>query len=196
MRGMKIKMRTKNWHDISYLASGTDRQKKAFDTLTRHRILDHLSSCSPVLVSTVCVDLDIEGSDLDIICRHENLSGFKRLVNGRFGSYPCFKQWMRSSASEEIVTSFYADDFEIEIFSSTVPVEEQFAYRHLKLMERTLKIGGGTLRQKVKALKRSGLKTEPAFAKILGLSGDPYLAFLGLEKLNEDQLSELIRGRI
>jgi hypothetical protein len=41
---------------------------------------------------------------------------------------------------------------------------------------------------KYKGLERSGLKTEPSFAKILKLSGDPFLAFLNLEKLNEYEL--------
>lgn len=187
---------TTNWKNISYLENGTENQKRVFITLKKHAILDALSRFNPVLVSTVCVDLDTEGSDLDIICQHKDLNGFRTAVISRFKNYPGFKQWMRKSDDEEVVTSFHADGFEIEIFSSTVPVEEQFAYRHLSMMERTIRIGGEPLRKKVKGLKMSGLKTEPSFAKILGLPGDPFLAFLELEKLNDNQLSELIKKRV
>ena len=189
-------MGTKKWKNISYLEKGTEKQKSAFVTLKKHNILDYLSPFNPILVSTVCVDLDIDGSDLDIICQHQDLDEFRSSIMSRFGNYPNFKQWMRKSKCEEVVTSFHADDFEIEIFSSTAPVEDQFAYRHLSMMERALLIGGEPLRQKVKELKRSGLKTEPSFAKILGLSGDPFLAFLELEKLSDNQLSELIKQSI
>ena len=186
-------MDTIKWQNISYLETGTENQKRAFITLKKHRILDYLFAYDPVLVSTVCVNLDIDGSDLDIICQHKNTDEFKIVVKKKFGQFPDFKQWMRKSDFEEIVTSFKADDFEIEIFSSRIPVKKQFAYRHLLMMDKTLQIGGEPLRKKVKTLKSDGLKTEPAFAKVLGLTGDPFLAFLELEKFNDDQLNELIK---
>ena len=37
---------------------------------------------------------------------------------------------------------------------------------------------GEDFKRKVVALKESGMKTEPAFAQLLGLDGDPYLALL------------------
>ena len=41
---------------------------------------------------------------------------------------------------------------------------------------------GFEFKQKVKDLKSSGIKTEPAFEKLLGLEGDPYIELLKLEK--------------
>lgn len=189
-------MENRDWKDIVYLCTGTEIQKKAYNTLKKHRILEHLSRFDPVLVSTVCVNLDIDGSDLDIICQFKNLDSFRTFVYKRFKGYPNFKQWARKSKHEELVTSFFADEFEIEIFGSKTAVEKQHGYRHLSMMERALKIGGEDLRQKVIRLKKTGIKTEPSFAKILGLEGDPYLSFLKLEKLDDNQLQTMIGKRV
>jgi hypothetical protein len=43
--------------------------------------------------------------------------------------------------------------------------------------------------------RRDGLKTEPAFADILGLDGDPYLALLDLEAVSDDTLAQMLRSR-
>ena len=37
---------------------------------------------------------------------------------------------------------------------------------------------GPAFKEQIRGLKRNGLKTEPAFAKLLGLNGDPYRAVL------------------
>ncbi|MNO76159.1 hypothetical protein D3C76_672280 [compost metagenome] len=46
-------------------------------------------------------------------------------------------------------------------------------------------------RERIILLKTSGWKTEPAFAKALGLEGDPYEALLELEKLPRSALHAL-----
>jgi len=183
-----------NWKEISYLRHGTQNQGSAYAILMKHGIFEHLRPFDPVLVSTVCVDLDIAGSDLDIICRHRGVDAFRSEVLKRFGHYPGFTQWVRTSDDDAVVASFFADHFQVELYGSKVPVERQFAYRHLSVMERCLKTGGQGLREKVRALKRTGLKTEPSFARLLGLPGDPFLAFLGLESLSDRQLEALVRG--
>lgn len=45
-----------------------------------------------------------------------------------------------------------------------------------------LKTYGDPFRERIIQLKKQGIKTEPAFAQLLGLKGDPYLALLDLEK--------------
>ncbi|WP_063338203.1 MULTISPECIES: DUF4269 domain-containing protein [unclassified Marinomonas] len=187
-------MQINNWKDIAYLESGTKSQRQAFMLLKEYKVLESLSAFNPILVSTVCVDLDIVGSDLDIICQHNDLNIFKNILNDRYGSCSGYKQWERLSNYEEVVTSFFIDDIEVEIFGLRLNTEKQSAYRHLVMMDRCLKVGGEGLRQQVKNLKVSGLKTEPAFAHILGLKGDPFLAFLELERLDDNQLKTMIKN--
>ena len=55
-------MQINNWKDIAYLENGTQRQHQAFRLLKKHIVLESLSAFDPILVSTVCVDLDITGS--------------------------------------------------------------------------------------------------------------------------------------
>lgn len=43
-------------------------------------------------------------------------------------------------------------------------------------------------RQQIITMKTNGWKTEPAFAQVLGLEGDPYEALLMLEKLPRSAL--------
>lgn len=44
-----------------------------------------------------------------------------------------------------------------------------------------LKQNGLQFKKDIVSLKLKGFKTEPAFAKLLGLKGNPYLALLALE---------------
>ncbi len=48
-----------------------------------------------------------------------------------------------------------------------------------------LKEKGKNFKQEIIKLKASGLKTEPAFAKLLGIEGDPYEELL---KLNQNSM--------
>jgi len=49
------------------------------------------------------------------------------------------------------------------------------------ILHRLLQERGEAFRREIIALKQRAYKTEPAFAKALGLEGDPYLALLRYE---------------
>lgn len=53
--------------EIDYLKNGNERQKKAYEILTKYRILEKMKDYSPILAGTVPIEIDIKGSDLDII---------------------------------------------------------------------------------------------------------------------------------
>ena len=91
-----------------------------------------------------------------------------------------------------IVCNFRHPDFELEIFGQPRPVRQQNAYRHLVIEAQVLAAGGAVWQQAVRQLKAQGIKTEPAFAQLLGLAGNPYEALLRLEGLSEAELRKLI----
>ncbi|MFQ5796001.1 MAG: DUF4269 domain-containing protein, partial [Candidatus Bipolaricaulia bacterium] len=69
---------------------------------------------------------------------------------------------------------------------------DQNAYRHMAVEARLLAIGGEQARQEIRRLKRTGLKTEPAFACYFNLEGDPYQVLLQLATLSDDELRAVI----
>lgn len=173
--------RTMDFLDIEYLRSGNEVQKRAYDTLVRHGVMRLLAPYTPLLAGTIPLGIDVEGSDLDIVCGFDNPDEFEVQVRKLFGHYPSFAisremvgRW------DTVVASFAADGFEIELFGQARPVTEQNAYRHMVAEYLILEREGEGFRRRVVELKREGVKTEPAFARLLGLAGDPYEAILNL----------------
>jgi hypothetical protein len=184
----------RKWRDISYLKDGTERQRGAFANLQESGVLERLRGFDPVLVSTVCLDIDIPSSDLDIICEAADLSAFSAVLVSAFGSHDGFVIRRSESREPAVVAQFFHAGWEYEVFGQGIPVERQNAFRHLLQIERVLSSGGASWREKIRALKLSGMKTEPALAKSLALEGDPYQAVLALESLSDEEIREKVRG--
>lgn len=172
-----------DFQDITYLAKGSARQRQAYALLKRTQILQSMEQFNPVLVGTIPLDIGIEGSDLDIICCFKEMDQFKKKLMDEFGRLRDFElQIHKQIKPSAVVARFFIADFEIEIFGQRTPIKEQFAYRHLKAEYALLKREGLAFKQQIIDLKRQGFKTEPAFAKALGLKGDPYTALLEFEE--------------
>lgn len=166
--------------DITYLSLGNQKQQKVHRLLVDNRVMEMLSIYAPILVGTIPLNIDIETSDLDIICHVrdkkefiENLIGcFQDKVGFRVTEVPSFNA---------VKANFSIDGFELEIFGQDLETVRQNAYRHMIIEYRILLEKGPAFRQQIIKLKRQGIKTEPAFARLLGLKGDPYRALLKLE---------------
>lgn len=171
-----------DFKNISYLKTGNARQQAAYEVLSINEILPLLKAYSPILVGTIPINIDIENSDLDIICYAPDPASFKDFVINTFGHHDDFKIWENDKLSTPaVVAGFMADGFKIELFGQNIPTTRQNAYRHMLIEHRLLTQKGASFRKKIIELKRQGLKTEPAFAQLLGLKGDPYKALLDLE---------------
>jgi len=170
---------------ISYLRSGNLKQKTAYNILIKYRIMDQLNDFDPILVGTIPIGIDIETSDLDIICFWKDQVQFRQKLIESFSGFELFD--VRDISINDALTTvanFFVDGFEIEIFGQNVPAKKQFGYRHMIIENTLLLEKGESFRSEILNLKREGYKTEPAFAKALGIKGDPYQELLKFERTN------------
>ncbi len=182
-----------DFRDIAYLRDGNARQRAAYQALHALGIIERLAGYGPVLAGTVPLDIDVAGSDLDILCEVHDFARFEADLAAGFGHCDGFRVTAprRRMGGASMTASFVHGGFIIEPFGQPLPAERQSAYRHMVIEARLLALGGAALRRRIVALKRSGVKTEPAFAQCLGLESDPYLALLDLEAL-DDELAALM----
>jgi hypothetical protein len=177
------------WQDLSYLRDGNARQREAYRVLQSLDVFDVLCDYTPVLVGTIPIAIDVEGSDLDIVCEAHDSAAFEQRVTGAFGRQKRFEIKRKMiKRMPSVVANFIYGGFRIEVFGQPQPVMEQHAYRHMIVEARLLAIGGERARREIRRLKRCGLKTEPAFARYFNLEGDPYEVLLALSTLDEDEL--------
>lgn len=166
---------------IDYLKEGNALQKAAYQTLVTHQILEKLSPFEPILAGTIPININIENSDLDIICCWKEKQAFIEALYQFFAEKEAFQiKQTNIDGQEAVVCKFKADEFEVEIFGQNIPSKQQNAYLHLLVEHQILQQRGEDFRLEIVALKKEGYKTEPAFAKLLNLKGNPYQALLEL----------------
>ncbi|MBE9463396.1 DUF4269 domain-containing protein [Dyadobacter subterraneus] len=169
--------------DISYLKNGNIKQRAVFNLLINNRILDLLATFNPILAGTIPLNIDIEKSDLDIICYWKDKDEFVSVILSQFSDKESFQiKDAVINNQETVIANFFIDDFEIEIFGQNIPSHQQTAFRHMLVEYKILLEKGEDFRNAVIELKRQGIKTEPAFAELLGLTGNPYESLLAFEE--------------
>ncbi|MEM7312302.1 MAG: DUF4269 domain-containing protein [Planctomycetota bacterium] len=155
-------------------------------------LLDRLSEFDPMLIGTPPLGIGIDSSDIDVACSSSDVSRFKMTVTGLFGQSKGFQ--IRETVLQSVpavIAGFRSHGWDIELFCQTTPTNLQWGVRHFMVEKRLLRLEP-RLRKTVVELKQAGMKTEPAFAKALGLSGKPYAAVLALEELDDVELMRLI----
>lgn len=172
-----------NFRDIHYLSKGTAKQQKAHAVLVKHHIMEKLAAFDPILVGTIPICIDTDKSDLDIVCYFSDKETFRKQLEACFGNERNFEiQELDRFNAETILVGFKLDGFEFEIFGQNIPSTEQNGYKHMLIEHQILLQKGEVFRQEIIRLKEQGIKTEPAFAQLLQLEGDPYEALLGIGK--------------
>lgn len=181
------RMQNTNWHDIDYLRTGSVHQRAAYLILSQHAILPRLAEFDPVLVGTFPLDITARGSDLDIICEVYEGENFLKTVDERFGQYNQNVSYRTAIGGvNSAVTRFWVEGYEVEIFGQPIPTKQQNGYKHLVVEACLLDLGEATFRENVIRAKREGVKTEPAFANLLRLSGNPYQSILRIESMSDE----------
>jgi hypothetical protein len=169
------------FNTISYLQNGTLRQRDAYTVLTNCEIIEKIAHFTPFLAGTIPLNIYTETSDLDILCCFHDEAVFYNTVCAEFNHHNNFTiSKIIIEGKNTVLANFLCDGFEIEIFGQNVPVRLQMGYLHMMAEQTILQQNGEEFRRKVIELKNAGYKTEPAFAKLLGLKGDPYKAILGV----------------
>ena len=169
--------------NIKYLRRGNERQKRAYAELTKLSIFEHLQDFKPILTGTIPIGVDLPESDLDIICQCSNHLKFTETLNSLYSNKKNYQ--VRTSSwndLESTIATFQSGEFEVEIFGQDCPTKNQNAYRHMIIEHRILNSEDDKFKAEIIQLKQEGLKTESAFARALGLHGNPYEELLKFEK--------------
>ncbi|WP_346879869.1 DUF4269 domain-containing protein [Clostridium sp. UBA3061] len=186
-------MKNKDFINIDYLKHGNIKQQNSYKVLKELDIFNVLRKFNPILVGTIPINIDIENSDLDIVCEVYDFKEFQKIVEDRYSMFSKFHISNNSTDNETILTvNFYVEDIEIEIYAQSLDSCKQNGYRHMVVEDRILRLGGERTREEVVILKKNGLKTEPAFAKHLGLDGNPYDELLKLEEYSDKKIKDML----
>jgi len=95
-----------DFEKIDYLKNGSERQKSAYQILTKYRILEKLADFNPILTGTIPINIDIPESDLDIICYWTNKIEFIALLKKFFSKELYFSLKEVNILNKETVCQF------------------------------------------------------------------------------------------
>lgn len=173
-----------DWKNIDYLKAGTSVQKVTWELLNSTKLLKLLATYNPVLIGTIPIDIDIAGSDIDIACEVYDPVRFREDLLSNFPQIDIMQR------GDVVIGRMTIQKMDFEIYGENTPVTQQNGYVHMVAEARLLQLGGPSFQRQIRELKAGGLKTEPAFAKALSISGDPYQELLYFNHLSTKQLKE------
>lgn len=155
-------------------------------------LLQRLDAYEPVVIGTPPLGIDVAGSDIDVACYATDLTVFAVALAREFGAMAGYLLYQRPfRTGPAMICRFTHSAWSVEIFGQSVPVADQHGVRHFHIERRLLDLLGPEFRAEITALKAGGMATEPAFAQLLGLRGDPYQALLMLEDRADDDVRQL-----
>jgi hypothetical protein len=175
--------------DLETMARGSDRQKKAYEALRKLELFEKLKDYSPVLAGTVPIGVDIPTSDLDVICSVPNLESFAHELKAQFGDHEGFDLHHKLFRSQPaVVARFQAYGEKIEIFAQGASVFTQNAVIHMLIEARLLTFAPAEAKEKIRQLKLTGMKTEPAFAAAFDIKGDAFEELLKIAHMPDHEI--------
>lgn len=151
-------------------------------------LLDELRQFDPRVVGTLPLGLSAPASDIDIVCHVPDAIAFAEVVWRRYRSCDGFTLYQWCSSRRPVVARFEWAGWPFELFGDPRPVDQQEGWLHFEIERRLLALDDGRLRKVVAAHRERGMKTEPAFAAVLGIAGDPYAGMLALARESDAQL--------
>lgn len=176
----------------------THRGVRAMATVAGSGLLDGLRDHDPVVAGPCPLGLDRPDSDVDVLCFAPPTAAFVEQVAATVpdANGVAWRQGRVDDQRDAVVVTLHLDDLPVEVVAQDRPTHEQRAYRRLVVARRLLVLGGAPLQTRVRdqRLGPDAVALEAAFARTLGLDGDPVAALLRLESRTDAQLRELIRA--
>lgn len=169
-----------------------------FAALSNSRILPELSDFDPLLTGTFPLGIHHAHSDLDIVLslypRGSRQEGaLVERLRHLYAGLPDFRlKTTEINGTKTLLANFTFQEVPFELFAQDRPSAMQRAFLHFLTEERLLKFGGAAFLRKITEARRKGVKTEPAFAEALALTGDPFEALLSLQKMPASALRSLL----
>jgi hypothetical protein len=160
-----------DFRDISNLRQGNARQREAYALLTDYAVMEKLKAFDPILVGSIPLNVGIETSDIDIICCWQSKEEFIETVSSAFGNadHFCFTE-KKTEEGCTIRCQLAINQFDIEIFGSGIPSDQQNAYKRMLVKYEMVEHYGENFRQGIVNLKRKGFKTGAAIKHLLDSS--------------------------
>lgn len=151
-------------------------------------VMERLGPFDPRIVGTLPLDLALPGSDIDVVCHAPDPNAFADIVWTHYQSADDFALHRWTAGTRPVIARFVWDGWPVELFGDQRPVDQQPGWIHFEVERRLLALDDGRLRREIGKLRTAGLKTEPAFAVVLGISGDPYRGLLELAAETDAEL--------
>jgi len=186
-------LKPEGFYGLDRLRHASHKGALVADCMVKNCILENLAKFNPVVAGTLPIAVDTAKSDIDIFCQCSDLGEFSQVADQVFSGFEDYTRHDHAPTchvGQAVVARFTCDGMPFEIFATDCPTSEQFGFVHMLVEARILTLLGKDFARKVRDLKQTGVKTEPAFAQLLGLDGDPYITLAGLSELSPTELKD------
>jgi uncharacterized protein len=161
------------------------------------KLLEIFKNNQPFIAGTIPLAIDGPGADVDFLVTFADPKEFIEICKHDFSSLPEFEVY--SKEINDLQYSLCRFDYRgvpVELFCSSLSTFKQNAFLHFQVEEKLLKYGPANWTEEVLNLKSLGVKTEPAFAKLLKSDTDGYKLLLDLQKKPISELRSIIRSSL
>jgi predicted metalloenzyme YecM len=167
-----------------------EKDSKVMTFLKKSELFSLFKEYNPCISGTRPLGIHLLNSDLDILLTSEESEEF---IDKSYRSFGNLKQYSQRITEHQglksVVINFEFEGLPIELFCQNKSVYRQQANQHFLIEGRLLKIFGNPLKQQILDLKEKGMKTEPAFEKLLNLP-EPYKSLIELQKCSDRELRQ------
>lgn len=160
-----------------------EKDTRVSSFLDETNFLKRFASFHPMVSGTIPLAIHTQTSDLDILLMTNDLDLLADHIKNHF-------EHAHIKIKEEyLVANFQHHNLSVELYGEKNSPLRQNAHRHLRVEARLMKVLGNQFILDIHKLKQAGVKTEPAFGELLGLSS-PYDDLLELSLLSDLEMMQ------